>query len=128
MVSLDHINMSVVNLSESTEFYKNTFGFEIVEKGEHKGTPFAIIKNGESMLCMYELKKEGSPSDSETHKIFHFGLRVRDRKSWEEKIKQLELKINLEWEYPHSFSWYLDDPSGHEIEVTSWNNDTIAFG
>ena len=64
MVSLDHINMSVINLDESLQFYNETFGFENVEQGTYKGTPYAIVKNGESMLCMYELKKEDSQNFS----------------------------------------------------------------
>ena len=127
MVSLDHINMSVNNLPESLYWYKNVFNFEVVEQGEHKGLPYAIIKSNESMLCLYELKDKISPAENTNHKVYHFGLRVRDMDQWEKKISEQKLSINLQWNYPHSKAWYLSDPTGHEIEVTYWNDDKIKF-
>ena len=29
--------------------------------------------------------------------------------------------------WPHSRAWYIQDPTGYEIEVACWNDDTIRF-
>ena len=126
-VSLDHINMSVENLEQSLNWYDQVFGFQTVEKGDHKGTAYAIIQNHESMLCLYELPNRAQPESSTTHKVYHFGLRIHDPKAWEDHLRQLKITPHLIWDYPHSQSWYLEDPSGHEIEVTYWQNDKIQF-
>ncbi len=31
------------------------------------------------------------------------------------------------WRYPHSESWYVNDPTGWEIEVALWDNDQVRF-
>lgn len=126
-INLDHINLSVENLEHSIQWYQNTFGFELVEKGKHKDTPYAIVRNNESMLCMYELPGKQKPEASETHKIYHFGLRIKDPVVWEKQIDEQKINIHHDWDYPHSKSWYLFDPSGHEIEVCYWHNDVIKF-
>ncbi len=127
MVTLDHVNLSVNNLEQSIQWYNKTFGFEVVEKADHKGTPYAIIRNQENMICMYEYPDKATPNESQTHKIYHFGLRVRDQKQWEAHIEKANIELDHVWDYPHSKSWYLFDPSGHEIEVCYWHNDTIQF-
>jgi len=30
-------------------------------------------------------------------------------------------------QWPHSLAWYINDPTGWEIEVVYWENDTISF-
>ena len=131
---LDHLNMTVSNLSESIDWYRNVFGFEKVEHGVRNGTPWAIVKSGEALLCMYEDSSRQPPQQflkrgGDTHTIYHFGLRITDRDAWLAKIEKynLELEYGGEADYPHSKSWYVFDPTGYGIEVALWNDDTIAF-
>ena len=133
-VRLDHINMSVMNLDESIQWYKNIFGFEKVEGGVSPyGRKFAIIALNDNMLALYEdgRKEKADPLISEPkHQIFHFGLRIDNLEEWLGKIE--EFKIQLSYgdviQYPHSRSWYVSDPSGHEIEVSWANNQPLKFG
>ena len=41
--------------------------------------------------------------------------------------EQLELNWGGEISWPHSAAWYVSDPTGYEIEVALWNDDTIQF-
>ena len=129
MFQLDHINMTVNNLRESIQWYKNLFSFELMEKGiSANNNSFAILRNGNSMLCLYEFPHFKSPSENMTyHKSFHFGLRINNRNEWEKIIEQKKVEVTHTASYPHSFSWYILDPSGHEIEIVSWNKDQIKF-
>ena len=131
---LDHLNMTVANLNESIDWYRNIFGFEIVEEGVRNGTPWAIVKSGEALLCMYEDASRQPPQQflkrgGDSHTIYHFGLRITDRQAWLEKIEtyNLELEYGGEVDYPHSKSWYVFDPTGFGIEVALWNQDEIRF-
>lgn len=129
MVQLDHINMTVRDLRESIQWYNKVFNFKPVETGTSStGAPYAIIKNGESMLCIYESPDLKVPSESDgVHRTYHFGLRITDATQWESIMKKEQVNLHHTWEYPHSFSWYIFDPSGHEIEVVLWNNNQIQF-
>ena len=131
---LDHLNMTVANLSESIVWYHDVFGFDVKERGVRNGTPWAIIQSGEAILCMYEDASRSGPQQflkrgGDAHTIYHFGLRITDRDAWLEKIAayDLELEYGGEVDYPHSKSWYVFDPTGFGIEVALWNEDEIRF-
>lgn len=134
-LSIDHLNMTVHDLAESEAWYKKVFGFERVEHGKRNGEPWAILRSGELMLCLYEQAR--TPPLNETSddwhkgplKIWHFGLRVRDKVAWEKTVETYKIPVEYGGpvRYPHSLSWYVSDPSGHEIEVAYWDNDEVKF-
>lgn len=131
---LDHLNMSVKNLDESLDWYGRVFGFEKVEEGVRNGVRWAIAKSGEAMLCLYELPDcEYVDADALAkrgiHRMNHFAFRISDREAWQEVVRREGLKINyggiVDW--PHSQAWYVNDPTGYEIEVALWEGERIAF-
>ena len=127
---LDHINFSVANLEDSIGWYRRIFGFEPVERGFYGDTPYAILKSGEAMLCMYEHGERASAASGNgaQHHISHIGFRIVDRDSWEAQVATTDVHVHHgPIDYPHSKAWYVRDPSGHEIEVVAWNDDSIAF-
>ena len=132
--SLDHLNLTVSNLEESIAWYAKVFGFKVVERGARDDGPWAIIRSGDAMLCIYEHPNRKGPSrflrdDQEQHVIYHFGLRITDREAWLKTVRehQLELEFGGESLYPHSSSWYVADPTGYSIEVALWNENIIRF-
>ena len=131
---LDHLNMTVSNLEESLDWYQKVFGFEKVEEGVRNDAPWAIIKSGEALLCVYEDASRLPPQQflkrgGERHTIYHFGFRVTDRDEWLDKVSRFKLQLEYggETDYPYSKSWYVFDPTGYGIEVVLWNEDRIAF-
>ena len=131
---LDHLNMTVANLAESLRWYLDVFDFNTVERGTRNGYPWAVIRSGEAILCLYEDPSREGPaqflkSGGDRHAVYHFGLRITDRDAWLAVVKRykLELEYGGEVDYPHSKSWYVFDPTGHGIEVALWNDDVIAF-
>jgi len=124
-IKLDHINLTVIDLNESITWYQNLFEFQLKE-GEltNLTEPWAIIGKDDSMLCLYEdknLKSAAEAGDGPFHRVYHFGIRIDDREAWEEKLRSTGVKVRYggAYQYPRSVSWYISDPSGHEIEV-SW--------
>jgi lactoylglutathione lyase len=132
-VKLDHVNISVSNLSESIEWYNKIFGFELVEKGRSaQGKKWGIVASNDSMICMTEYNNK-MPADKieneSVHQIYHFGIRVTDLDRWRATVEKnnLQLYYGGEVEYPHSRSWYIHDPSGHEIEVSFADGERLNF-
>lgn len=132
--NMDHLNLTVRDLEESIAWYGEIFGFEVVERGERPTGPWAIIRAGEALLCIYQAPERKPPSrflrdGGERHVVYHFGLRITGRKAWLEKVEkhQLELEFGGENEYPFSSSWYVVDPTGYSIEVVIWKDDLIRF-
>lgn len=128
-LQIDHINMTVENLDLSYAWYKDIFGFEKVESGLYMGSPWLILRKDETMLCLYEDQDKKLETSEEHLRIFHFGFRISNREEWECTLKTKKLKFLYGGlnRYSHSTSWYVEDPSGHEIEVSYWDGNQIQF-
>jgi catechol-2,3-dioxygenase len=128
---LDHLNLTVKNIDESAEWYHKLFGFSQVEGGTRGGVRWSILRSGDAMLCIYEHPELADPDEHEgqSHKIYHFGLRITDREKFEKLVKlhKVPLAYGGAIRYPHSWSWYVTDPTGYEIEVALWDEDRIRF-
>ena len=132
MTRLDHVNITVNSIENSVEWYGRLFGFATVESGlTQLGQKWAILACDDSMIAMteYDRRPADQNDDRTFHRSYHFGLRVNDAKEWREKVKNLKLRLFYggEIEYPHSRSWYVHDPSGHEIEVSWSNGNALQF-
>lgn len=131
-IYIDHINLSVDSFAGSADWYKRVFGFEVVETGIYQGRPWGVLKSANALLCIYEEAKEKVPDDdipSRYHRIYHFGLRIHNRLEWEETLQKEKIETHFESpiRYPFSTSWYVKDPSGHQIELSNWDNNEVRF-
>ncbi len=130
-VRLDHLNLSVKDFGVSAKWYRDVFNFQIVEEGVYGGAPWGVLRAGDSMLCIYEsTDRVQLPEEEESYlRINHFALRLTDKQEWVERATRLGLKFFYggEVSYPHSSSWYVEDPSGYSIEVVFWNQDQVRF-
>jgi catechol 2,3-dioxygenase-like lactoylglutathione lyase family enzyme len=132
---LDHLNLSVADFHATADWYARVFGFEVVEKGTYNGQPWGVLKAGDAMLCVYQHPGLAEPDADAVekagfHRVAHFGLRITDRTAWEATVKREKLTVHYGgvYEWPHSDSWYISDPTGYTIEVALWHNDRPSFG
>jgi lactoylglutathione lyase len=132
---IDHLNLTVHDLDVTIAWYASTFGFEVVEDGVQDGTRWCVIRSGEAMLCLYEFGSREHLDrfqlrDAGRHGLNHFALRITDRDAWLRTVQEqgLELRYDGEVAWPHSSAWYLLDPTGYEIEVALWKDNTVRFG
>ncbi len=117
-ISMDHVNMNVKNLTQSVEFYKNLFGFEIrkADNSPNKlDAPSQIIGNDSIKLCLYE-----DPQMSTGGGIAHFGFHVENFDQIMDKCKELNVEVLYGGpvEFEKSRSVYIKDPSGYDIELS----------
>jgi catechol 2,3-dioxygenase-like lactoylglutathione lyase family enzyme len=128
---LDHLNMSVADLAKGEDWYRRVFGFERVEGGTYEGRPWAILRAGEALLCLYEHaeRRDPDPEEHGHHGLSHFGLRITDRAAWEKTVERerVEVAYGGAHRWPHSTAWYVTDPTGYEIEVALWDEDRVRF-
>ena len=131
---LDHMNLSVADLDATTDWYGRVFGFTEVDGGVQDGVRWQILRSGEALLCLYEhpeyeFQKAGE-GDRPRHGMSHYALRITDRDAWLETIERESVAVGYggEVRWPHSSAWYVTDPTGYEIEVALWDDDTVRFG
>jgi catechol 2,3-dioxygenase-like lactoylglutathione lyase family enzyme len=127
---LDHLNVSVADLTATEDWYARVFGFRKVEGGTYDGRPWSILRSGDALLCCYEHpeRKDPDPEVHGHHGLAHFGLRITDRASWEETMRRENVHVSIgPHPWPHSTAWYVSDPTGYEIEVACWDDDSVRF-
>ena len=116
---IDHINMRVKNLEESIAFYTTLFGFEIKEDHTDEGEDaWAIVGLANTAyICMYlHAAKERAPGALQ---IMHFGLVIDDFDTALERLATNGIDTGRGYvQWPKSRSIYIEDPSGHEIDLT----------
>jgi catechol 2,3-dioxygenase-like lactoylglutathione lyase family enzyme len=131
----DHLNLTVRDLAESAAWYGRIFRFAVVEEGLWEGVRWAILRSaggrGDAMLCLYERPEyDGADPDllgrRRMHGIRHFGLRIEDEAAWRELLRREALDTE-EMGWPNSTSWYVNDPTGYEIEVACWKGGRVRF-
>jgi catechol 2,3-dioxygenase-like lactoylglutathione lyase family enzyme len=127
--AIDHLNIIVNDLDKSIYFYKKIFGFEIVEDSREEdlspnklGTPYVVvgIRVSAYLVLHQSLQKGNGQESSMPIRIAHFGLHVDDFDTIIAKLKAFAVTFlygEKFFEWPHSRSLYILDPSGHEIEL-----------
>ena len=135
VAGFDHLNLTVRDFGESVGWYGRVFRFALVEEGVREGVRWGVLRSGSgrgsAMLCIYErpdylTADPESPRPERRHAIRHFGLRIDDEPSWRETLRREGLD-HEETRWPRSTSWYVNDPTGYEIEVAHWRSG-IGFG
>ncbi|MFT5315527.1 MAG: catechol 2,3-dioxygenase-like lactoylglutathione lyase family enzyme [Candidatus Krumholzibacteriia bacterium] len=133
--NIDHVNITVANFDETVAWYGRVFGFELVEEAMQDDTRWGVIRQGDVMLCIYEypdcaLEDRFAMRKRGLHGINHYGVRITDGAEWEAIVEREKLNVlyggPIRWN--HNTSWYVADPTGWEIEVALWDDDTIRFG
>lgn len=120
---IDHINLSVQDLPRSLRFYTETFGLEMKEDGRSRERPFAIVgRPGVAYLALHENPEAGPAAPPA---INHWGFVVGDLDPVLDRLEAEGVTIRFTdayprgvIEYPRSRSVYVEDPDGHEIELT----------
>lgn len=136
-LQLDHLNLSVNSFDATAEWYHRVFDFEVVEEDvlEEGNVRWGVIRGGDASLCIYEhpeykFETKDARMKRGVHSLSHFGLRIDDREAWEARLKREKIKVlyggPVRW--PHSNAWYIEDPTGYEIEVVLWDEGKIEFG
>jgi len=135
VAGFDHLNLTVRDFEESVAWYRRLFRFELVEEGFREGIRWGILRSrggrGGAMLCIYERPDFGNADPDRLgglriHGVRHFGLRIDDEAAWRALVEREKIPAE-EACWPHSTSWYVNDPTGYEIEVAHWKDGRIAF-
>jgi lactoylglutathione lyase len=116
---IDHVNLQVRDLDETTGFYATLLGFEILEDmPEHNGR---IIGNERAKLAVYE--NRNFVHDRDNSAFAHVSFHIENFDDVIGRCRELGIPVKyggaVQW--PHSRSIYIDDPNGYEVELSeSW--------
>lgn len=115
---LDHVALHVKDLSRSAEFYRQTFGFEVV----HQWKTTWMVGNDQIRLGLFQ-RPNANPVEDPDDKILieHFAFLVKDQKEFDSVVKELD-RLGVRHDEPEDTgiakSVFFRDPDGHNLEVT----------
>jgi lactoylglutathione lyase len=111
---IDHVNLQVNDIEVSCKFWDELMGFtELEDAPEYKGK---IIGNKQVKLALYENKNLKVNEIGFSHICFH----IENFNEIEAKCKKMNLHLLYEGivQWPHSRSFYINDPSGYKVEFS----------
>jgi catechol-2,3-dioxygenase len=121
--SIDHVAISVRDLSASVEWYQQVLGLERRHADAWDGPPIMLCA-GDTCLALLQTqnKEPAPPPDYKTMSlIWHVAFRV-DRRAFSEaqqKLRDLEIWYRVA-DHDICHSIYLFDPDGHQIELVTY--------
>jgi len=122
---IDHMNLGVLDLQRSIEFYRRVFGFRLLEDGRDRtDAPWVIVGiPGQACLALHQ---NGKSAPSEEPRINHWGFAIGDLETALATLRDNGVKILYAdrpsegvFEWPKSKSLYISDPDGHCIELAT---------
>jgi catechol-2,3-dioxygenase len=124
VVALAEVVLNVKNLDASMRFYRDTLGLEVIGTPPGKPAP-VFLKAGEpqvgvpQMVVLVPLPQD-SGSFARPRTLHHLALEVPEERFEETKARLEKEGFSLRsGEHPVIRSWtiYLDDPDGNEVEI-----------
>jgi catechol 2,3-dioxygenase-like lactoylglutathione lyase family enzyme len=120
---LDHVALTVTDVSRSVAWYRDTLDFERYHE-EAWGNEPAVVGAGGTGLALFaaSVASPAAPPGKDTLTLRHVAFRT-DRASWEE-LRERFRRDSVPYQFEDhgiSHSLYLHDPDGHRLEVTTYD-------
>ncbi len=124
---IEHINLTVSNLSRSIEFYRRLFGWGVRWQGTTTGgTPAVHIGDERCYIALFEAPKTGRWAiDYEAVGFNHFGVVVDDLEVMTQRLDELGAEHGLEQDYEPGRRVYFTDPDGIEVELVQYDSAVV---
>lgn len=134
-LSFHHVGISVANLDESIDWYKEMLGFEEVTRMEQGATikemKIGHIRRGNCYIELFQVAgakplpeyRRDPNADLAVHGLAHFGLQVDNLKEALEELKAKGVEVAMEpIDTPGVAFVFIRDNSGNAFELIEFKN------
>jgi catechol 2,3-dioxygenase-like lactoylglutathione lyase family enzyme len=122
---IDHVGLNIKDLNRSAEWYSRVLGFEII----HKWTTTWLVGKGQMRIGLFQ-RPGATPVEDLDNRIaishLAFLTDAAGFKRIQEKLTQLVVPFDPPDDSGIALSIFFRDPDGHELEVTTYHDDTDA--
>ncbi len=122
-LELGHLVLNVQNLDVSVPFYCNVLGMRLRRRGKVNGRQMAFLSFGskDHDIGLLEVGASAHPQDETRAGLRHVAFRIGDRieqlRAFKKHLDVLRITPRRTSEHRTSWSIYMQDPDGIELEV-----------
>jgi catechol-2,3-dioxygenase len=122
-LELGHLVLNVQNLDVSVPFYCNVLGMRLRRRGKVNGRQMAFLSFGskDHDIGLLEVGTSAHPQDETRAGLRHVAFRIGDRieqlRAFKKHLDVLGITPRRTSEHRTSWSIYMQDPDGIELEV-----------
>jgi len=122
-LELGHLVLNVQNLDVSVPFYCNVLGMRLRRRGKVNGRQMAFLSFGskDHDIGLLEVGASAHPQDETRAGLRHVAFRIGDRieqlRAFKKHLDVLGITPRRTSEHRTSWSIYMQDPDGIELEV-----------
>jgi catechol-2,3-dioxygenase len=120
MIGLDHFAVNVRNLDVSTKWYYEVLGFGVL----HKWNGVTMVGRGNIKVGLFEHPAAQTVDDQDNKILIAHVAVLVDGDKFDAALAEIKAK-GIAVEGPEdtgiAFSFFVRDPDGHQIEVTSYH-------
>ncbi len=119
LARIDHVALAVRDVEHSANWYIENLGFERCHEGMWKGIPVFIGK-GDAAIALFPADNRNTEAPKRSG-ILHFAFWVNRRNFLAAQAELTGRGITFHFQdHEISHSIYLQDPDGHQIEITTY--------
>ncbi|MBP2651189.1 MAG: hypothetical protein H6Q74_2014 [Firmicutes bacterium] len=132
IVELNHCAISVPNLEESIAWYKEKFGFTVIDRSEIPGINVKVSHMQGVGFVLEIFEAQGAaplPEDRRypnrdlmTHGHKHFSLGVKDARKATKELEAMGVEIAMVAEVDGTYGVFIRDNAGNLIEIFQVEN------
>ena len=121
-IRFEHANVTVKDLDQSIDFYRDLLDFEVRWRGTvSRGNRAAHVGNDRFYLALFEASRGGEVDhDYEAPGLNHVGFVVDDLDDKRRRLAKLGVDTHMEGDYEPGRRFYFYDPSGVEVELVEY--------
>jgi catechol 2,3-dioxygenase-like lactoylglutathione lyase family enzyme len=120
MIGLDHFAVNVRSLDASTKWYSDVFGFVVL----HKWNGVVMVGRGNIKVGLFERPKAEAVGDQDNKLLIGHVAILVDGDKFDDALTEMKAR-GIAVEGPEdtgiAYSFFVRDPDGHQIEVTSYH-------
>ncbi len=121
-----HVGLNVSDISRSSRFYQEIFGFQIMLESQAEGRRFVFLGDGQKLVLTLWEQSEGR-FEKRSPGLHHLSFQVGDIekvRGFENRLRELNINFIYDRIVPHaegaqSGGIFFEDPDGIRLEIYS---------
>ncbi|CAN5648694.1 N/A [soil metagenome] len=123
--TLDHIAITVKDISQSIKWYEEILGLKHIYKDKWEGEPAFVVSEDGTGLALFHADEKGKKINAEELSLSmrHFAFRT-DKGNFDQAQQHLNSKeISFRFmDHGVCRSIYFNDPDGYKVEITTYES------